>query len=221
MSGCGNANRATLSPSHLVGGVNATWSSCRRWAHARSLRVKRGEQPLVRVEDERVGLFQPPGTWAAGSGRRCPSRRMPRSPSSARTCSPTHDLFARHHDLLYYGLTAFACIRYFRHELFVNAQSFVFKLLFPLLLARFQEFDRGEAEGVGDMPIATRISAVRLNSSALSGSSGCCVTADRLSDARLRRPTWVNCSVRPARPGLSPSMDDRRWLCDDTARRQS
>ena len=104
-----------------------------------------------------------PGTWAAGSGRRCPSRRMPRSPSSARTCSPTHDLFARHHDLPYYGLTAFACIRYFRHELFVNAQSFVFKLLFPLLLARFQEFDRGEAEGVGDMPIP-RISAVRPHS---------------------------------------------------------
>jgi amino acid transporter len=33
----------------------------------------------------------------------------------------------------YYGLTAFACIWYFRHELFANAQSFVFKLLFPLL----------------------------------------------------------------------------------------
>ena len=33
----------------------------------------------------------------------------------------------------YYGLTAFACVWYFRHELFANAQSFVFKLLFPLL----------------------------------------------------------------------------------------
>jgi amino acid transporter len=33
----------------------------------------------------------------------------------------------------YYGLTAFACIWYFRHELFADAQSFVFKLLFPLL----------------------------------------------------------------------------------------
>jgi hypothetical protein len=33
----------------------------------------------------------------------------------------------------YYGLTAFACIWYFRHELFVDAQSFVFKFLFPLL----------------------------------------------------------------------------------------
>jgi amino acid transporter len=33
----------------------------------------------------------------------------------------------------YYGLTAFACIWYFRHELLSNAQSFVFKLLFPLL----------------------------------------------------------------------------------------
>jgi amino acid transporter len=33
----------------------------------------------------------------------------------------------------YYGLTAFACIWYFRHELFKNAQSFIFKLLFPLL----------------------------------------------------------------------------------------
>jgi amino acid transporter len=33
----------------------------------------------------------------------------------------------------YYGLTAFACIWYFRHELFANAGSFVFKLLFPLL----------------------------------------------------------------------------------------
>lgn len=33
----------------------------------------------------------------------------------------------------YYGLTAFACIWYFRHELFADARSIVFKLLFPLL----------------------------------------------------------------------------------------
>ncbi len=33
----------------------------------------------------------------------------------------------------YYGLTAFACIWYFRRELFATAGSFVFKLLFPLL----------------------------------------------------------------------------------------
>jgi amino acid transporter len=33
----------------------------------------------------------------------------------------------------YYGLTAFACIWYFRNELFIDATSFVFKLLFPLL----------------------------------------------------------------------------------------
>jgi len=33
----------------------------------------------------------------------------------------------------YYGLTAFACIWYFRHELFVDVQSVVFKFLFPLL----------------------------------------------------------------------------------------
>jgi amino acid transporter len=33
----------------------------------------------------------------------------------------------------YYGLTAFACIWYFRHELFDDVSSFVFKLLFPLL----------------------------------------------------------------------------------------
>ncbi|MET1059503.1 MAG: APC family permease [Nocardioides sp.] len=33
----------------------------------------------------------------------------------------------------YYGLTAFACIWYFRRELFNDASSFVFKLLFPLL----------------------------------------------------------------------------------------
>jgi amino acid transporter len=33
----------------------------------------------------------------------------------------------------YYGLTAFACIWYFRHELLNDAYSFVFKLLFPLL----------------------------------------------------------------------------------------
>jgi amino acid transporter len=33
----------------------------------------------------------------------------------------------------YYGLTAFACIWYFRHELFANVQNVVFKLLFPLL----------------------------------------------------------------------------------------
>lgn len=33
----------------------------------------------------------------------------------------------------YYGLTAFACIWFFRRELFVNASSVVFKLLFPLL----------------------------------------------------------------------------------------
>ncbi|MBX7434591.1 APC family permease [Mycobacterium sp. Y57] len=33
----------------------------------------------------------------------------------------------------YYGLTAFACIWFFRHELFKNIQSVVFKFLFPLL----------------------------------------------------------------------------------------
>ena len=33
----------------------------------------------------------------------------------------------------YYGLTAFACIWYFRRELFLNLYSFVFKFLFPLL----------------------------------------------------------------------------------------
>ena len=33
----------------------------------------------------------------------------------------------------YYGLTAFACVWYFRHELFANLNSVVFKLLFPLL----------------------------------------------------------------------------------------
>jgi amino acid transporter len=33
----------------------------------------------------------------------------------------------------YYGLTAFACIWYFRNELFLNAFNIVFKFLFPLL----------------------------------------------------------------------------------------
>lgn len=33
----------------------------------------------------------------------------------------------------YYGLTAFACIWFFRRELFANAKSVIFKLLFPLL----------------------------------------------------------------------------------------
>ncbi len=33
----------------------------------------------------------------------------------------------------YYGLTAFACVWFFRHELFANVSSFVFKLTFPLL----------------------------------------------------------------------------------------
>lgn len=33
----------------------------------------------------------------------------------------------------YYGLTAFACIWFFRRELFHDVKSFVFKLLFPLL----------------------------------------------------------------------------------------
>lgn len=33
----------------------------------------------------------------------------------------------------YYGLTGFACVWYFRRELFVNAHSFFFKFLFPLL----------------------------------------------------------------------------------------
>jgi amino acid transporter len=33
----------------------------------------------------------------------------------------------------YYGLTAFACIWYFRNELFLDASSIVFKFLFPLL----------------------------------------------------------------------------------------
>ncbi|HET7351269.1 MAG TPA: APC family permease, partial [Marmoricola sp.] len=33
----------------------------------------------------------------------------------------------------YYGLTAFACIWFFRRELFTDAQSIIFKFLFPLL----------------------------------------------------------------------------------------
>ena len=33
----------------------------------------------------------------------------------------------------YYGLTAFACIWFFRRELFADVKSFIFKLLFPLL----------------------------------------------------------------------------------------
>ncbi len=33
----------------------------------------------------------------------------------------------------YYGLTAFGCIWFFRHQLFDNAFNFVFKFLFPLL----------------------------------------------------------------------------------------
>lgn len=33
----------------------------------------------------------------------------------------------------YYGLTAFGCIYYFRHELFDSASNFLFKFLFPLL----------------------------------------------------------------------------------------
>jgi amino acid transporter len=33
----------------------------------------------------------------------------------------------------YYGLTGYACVWYFRRELFVNAHSFFFKFLFPLL----------------------------------------------------------------------------------------
>ena len=33
----------------------------------------------------------------------------------------------------YYGLTAFACVWYFRNELFSSFQNFVFKLLFPLI----------------------------------------------------------------------------------------
>jgi amino acid transporter len=33
----------------------------------------------------------------------------------------------------YYGITAFACVWYFRRELFLNFHNFVFKFLFPLL----------------------------------------------------------------------------------------
>lgn len=33
----------------------------------------------------------------------------------------------------YYGLTAFGCIWFFRHELFASASNLIFKLLFPLL----------------------------------------------------------------------------------------
>ncbi len=33
----------------------------------------------------------------------------------------------------YYGLTAFACVWYFRRELFASTFNIVFKLLFPLL----------------------------------------------------------------------------------------
>ena len=32
----------------------------------------------------------------------------------------------------YYGLTAFACVWFFRNELFVNLNSIVFKFLLPL-----------------------------------------------------------------------------------------
>ena len=33
----------------------------------------------------------------------------------------------------YYGITAFACVWYFRHELFADVRNVVFKLVFPLL----------------------------------------------------------------------------------------
>ena len=33
----------------------------------------------------------------------------------------------------YYGITAFACVWFFRRELFANVHNIVFKLLFPLL----------------------------------------------------------------------------------------
>ncbi len=33
----------------------------------------------------------------------------------------------------YYGITAFACVWYFRRELFANVHNMVFKFLFPLL----------------------------------------------------------------------------------------
>jgi hypothetical protein len=33
----------------------------------------------------------------------------------------------------YYGLTAFACLWFFRHQLFRNFNNFIFKFLFPLL----------------------------------------------------------------------------------------
>lgn len=33
----------------------------------------------------------------------------------------------------YYGITAFACVWYFRAELFQNAHNLVYKFLFPLL----------------------------------------------------------------------------------------
>ena len=33
----------------------------------------------------------------------------------------------------YYGLTAFACVWYFRRELFASAFNIIFKLVFPLL----------------------------------------------------------------------------------------
>ena len=116
----------------------------------------------------------------------------------------------------YDGLTAFACIWYFRHELFVNAQSFVFNLLFPLLIARFHQFDRCEAVGVGDMPIAAQD---------LGGTSGLVrkvvpagVVSQRtaLYDDPLRQPTWVNCSglanaSRPPAEHGRPSVVMRRY----------
>ena len=33
----------------------------------------------------------------------------------------------------YYGITAFACVWYFRRELFTSVHNVVFKFLFPLL----------------------------------------------------------------------------------------
>ncbi len=173
----------------------------------RSLRVKRREQPLVRVEDERVGLFQRP--WYLGRG----SGKMPEPPYAPLTfvsenVLTAHDLFARHHDLLL-RLTAFACIRYFRHQLFVDAQSLVFKLLFPFCLPGSNSSIEAKRK-VRDIPIATGFRAVRFELVLhCSGSS-------RRFRRTNPRPTWMNCSgqagaSRPDAEHGRPSVAMRRY----------
>jgi len=119
-------------------------------------------------------------------------------------------------------LTAFACIRYFRHELFVDAQSLVFKLLFPFCLPGSISWidakrkvsvtcpSRQDLAGTSEL-VRTQVVPAGV------GSQPTALGRRATPPADVGEPLGSGQRV----PGFSQNMDDDRCLCDDTAGRQS